>query len=576
LILTSGGYDPPPAGATHGLEEGMGLRTLLLGGGVISAILAFGTPSFAQAGQHKKPAHRTARAASRDEMAAVADAVKALKADLATETAARLELQAQVQTATARADAAEAAAKQARTELAAAQAAEIKTIPSQVAAEVQKARPTDGIYVRGVKITPGGFVEAAGIYRDHNIANDISTAFNTIPFAQTRQGHLAEYRFTARQSRIAALVEGKPTSDITLSMYGEVDFQGAAQTANSNETNSYNPRLRQLYGTIDWPSAGWHFLGGQTYSLVTLDSKGITPRSEVLPVTIDGQYHVGFTWTRQPIVRVTKDLFDKHLWLSASAENPQTTFTGTVPAGVINTINNGQGFYAGATNTGVAATQSLNHVPDFVAKVAVEEDIAGHHLHAELLGLARDFYVRSPSFENQDTWGGGFGAGLSFQVIPGRLDVQATGLWGHGIGRYASGQLPDVTFAPDGRVKPIHESVVLLGSVFHATKALDVYVYAGQERANGAAYGAIGYGNPIFVNTGCEIEGSTLPCTGNTQVLKELSGGFWDTFYSGSWGQARVGLQYSYVERDAFSGVGGAPSAHENMVFTSFRYYPFP
>ncbi|THD52657.1 hypothetical protein [Phenylobacterium sp.] len=558
----------------------MKLRTLLLGGGVIGATLAFGSAALAEtATPHKKPAHKAAEKAAAkpadDQMATLTSEVQALKDNLAAETAARLALQSQVQAASARADAAEAAARSAHTELAAAQDAEIKTIPAQVAAEVKKDRPTDGIYVGGVKITPGGFLEAAEVWRQHDTANDVSTALNTIPFPQTRQGHLDELRFTPRQSRVSALVEGKPNSDVTLSMYGEFDFQGAAQSSNSNETNSFVPRIRHFYGAIDWADSGWHLLTGQTFSLVTLDSKGITPRNEVTPLTVDGQYHVGFTWTRQPVVRLTKDLMDKHLWISVSAENPQTTFTGTVPAGVINTINNGQGFYAGATNTGAAATSSLNHLPDLVAKVAIEEDLGGHHLHAEVLGLSRDFYEQLASFDNKDVWGGGVGAGLTLQVLPGLFDIQASGLSGRGIGRYASGQLPDVTFNPDGRIEPIRESIILVGGVIHATKALDLWAYAGEERDNRAAFGAIGYGNPLFVNTGCDIEGSALPCTGNTQALKQISAGFWDKFYSGAWGQARFGVQYSYIERDAFTGVGGAPQANENMVYTSFRYYPF-
>jgi hypothetical protein len=555
----------------------MNFRPLFAGAavGVLVASLAAG-PAPADTTHKKHPRKPPPPAtASKDDVTALASEVEALKQSLASETAAREALQSQVQSAAARAAAAEAEVKTTRAQLAAANDAAIKTIPGVVADEVKKERPTDGLYFKGVKITPGGFLEAAEVYRQHDTANDISTALNTVPFPQSRQGHMGETVFTPRQSRVSALVEGKPTSDITLSMYGEFDFQGAAQSANSNETNSYNPRIRHLYGTIDWADSGWHFLAGQTFSLVTLDSKGITPRNEVTPLTIDGQYHAGFTWARQPVVRLTKDLMDKHLWVSVSAENPQTTFTGTVPAGVIDNINNGQGFFAGATNTGVAATQSLNHVPDIVTKVAVEEDIGGHHVHAEVLGLARDFYVQDAAFQNQDTWTGAFGAGLAFQVVPGLLEVQATGLSGRGIGRYASGQLPDVTFSADGRVEPIHEDIVLLGAILHATKDLDVWAYAGEERDERAAYGAIGYGNPLFVNTGCEIEGSALPCTGNTRSLSELSAGFWQKFYSGPWGQARFGLQFSHIERDAFSGVGGAPEARENMLYTSFRYYPF-
>ena len=522
--------------------------------------------------------------------------VEQLRANLAAEAAARVLMQTQMQ---AQIDQAKAAAKSARDELETSQAqsadaaaAVIQSIPTVVAAEVDRIKPkTDGIYFKGVKITPGGFLETANVYRQHNLGNDISTALNTIPYPQTRTGHLEEDRFTPRQSRVAALVEGKPTHDITLSMYGEFDFQGAAQTSNSNETNSYVPRIRHLYGTIDWADSGWHFLAGQTFSLITLDSKGITPRNEVTPLTIDGQYTTGFTWTRQPGVRVTKDLFDKSIWIAVSAENPQTTFSGTVPAGVINTINNGQGFFAGDTGTlatttnaagavtavsGVApATQSVNHVPDLIGKVAAEEDVYGHHIHAEVYGMARSFYEQLGTLKTNSLTTAAVGGGFSVQVIPGLFDAQASGLTGKGIGRYGSGQLPDATFSSNGHIEPIEETIALVGGIVHATRDLDLWAYGGEEHDNRTTYGTIGYGNPAAVDTGCAIEGSTLPCSGNTRLLEELSTGFWQRFYTGPWGQIRVGLQYSYIERNAFSGVGGTPQAHENMLYTSFRYYPF-
>lgn len=558
----------------------MHIKGALLRGAALGAMVAIGAGSFAQAATH--PHRKAARKAGPEavyttaQMAAVLDQVRQLQANLAAETAAREQLQAQVEHASAATQSVEAQLQATQAQQAAASAEAIQTIPTEIAQAVDKAKPkTDGLYFKGVKITPGGFLELAGVYRDHDTANDVSTALNTIPFNQSRQGHLGEYLFTPRQSRVSALVEGQATSDVLLSMYGEFDFQGAAQSSNSNETDSYVPRIRHLYGTIDWTDVGWHVLAGQTFSLVTLDSKGITPRNEVTPLTIDGQYHVGFTWTRQPGVRVTKDLFGKTVWIAISAENPQTTFTGTVPAGVINTINNGQGYYAGETNTGVAATQSLNHIPDFIAKVAIEEDVAGHHIHAEAYGLARSYYEQLATLKNYDTTSLSFGGGLSAQVIPGLFDIQVSGLSGKGIGRYGSGQLPDVTFSPSGHIEPITETIALVGGIVHATPSLDLWGYAGEEHDNRAAYGAIGYGNPAAVNSGCDIEGSALTCTGNTKLLEEYSAGFWQKLYRGSWGQARVGLQYSHIDRSAFSGVGGAPVAHEDMVYTSFRYYPF-
>ena len=39
--------------------------------------------------------------------------------------------------------------------------------------------------------------------------------------------------------------------------------------ANSLESNSFNPRVRQIYGTYDDTAWGLHFLGGQAWSLAT-------------------------------------------------------------------------------------------------------------------------------------------------------------------------------------------------------------------------------------------------------------------------------------------------------------------
>jgi uncharacterized protein YukE len=40
-------------------------------------------------------------------------------------------------------------------------------------------------------------------------------------------------------------------SDTRVAGYGEIDFEGAAQTANSVATNSFNPRMRQLSLALD-------------------------------------------------------------------------------------------------------------------------------------------------------------------------------------------------------------------------------------------------------------------------------------------------------------------------------------
>ena len=102
------------------------------------------------------------------------------------------------------------------------------------------------IRYKGVSVTLGGFLAAESVWRQHDQANDISTSFAAIPYANSSVGHTQELRFTARQSRISALVQGDVNPETHLGFYSELDFQGGAQTANSNETNSYNPRLRHM------------------------------------------------------------------------------------------------------------------------------------------------------------------------------------------------------------------------------------------------------------------------------------------------------------------------------------------
>src|SRR5580658_5101214 len=54
----------------------------------------------------------------------------------------------------------------------------------------------------GVKLTWGGFIEAAGLWRSKNEVADIGSDFNNIPYNLTPLNHEHELRFTARQSRL--------------------------------------------------------------------------------------------------------------------------------------------------------------------------------------------------------------------------------------------------------------------------------------------------------------------------------------------------------------------------------------
>ena len=466
----------------------------------------------------------------------------------------------------------------------AAQAASAKTQAAvQPQGQVNAAQGNnDKLHYKGVTVTLGGFLAAESIYRQHDQANDISTSFASIPYANNSVGQTQELRFTARQSRISALVQGSPSPQTHLGFYSEFDFQGGAQTANSNESNSYTPRLRHMYGTVDWDYLGLHLLAGQAWSLVTLNSQGITPRNEVVPPTIDGQYIPGFTWTRQPQIRLVKDMPDA-VSIAVSLENPQTTFfTGVnpLPSTVHVTFNApaGQGFDS-------ANTLSLNHIPDVVGKIVYEPTVVGRRLHLEAYYLCRSFYERL-NFSNRNSNGGGAGGGLTVQVVPQLLDFQISALAGKGIGRYGSAQLTDVTLDPAGNIRPIHEIEALAGLTLHVTPKFDYYVFVGEEKESAEAFnlpGATGltpygYGNPLYQNGGCFSEIATVPamaCVGNTRLIRQGTTGLWFTPYVGAFGRFQYGLQYSYSQRKSFEGLGGATAANQNIVMVSMRYYPF-
>lgn len=579
----------------------MNIRTALLATAAANLVFVGGV----DAATHKKN-HHPASANS-----ALLAQVKALQAEVES-LRGEVESQKTVQTATvARVDTTESQLQSTQTQVQAVQQQVATTPPvtkdqvnTQIASAIDKEHHNDKFYFKGITIQPGGFLEMSGIYRSRFQGDDIASSFN-VPFpGQSHASHTSEGRFSARQSRVSFLAQGKPNPHTTLAMYGEFDFQGGAQTSNSNQSNSYVPRIRNLYGTIDWDRGdyGIHVLAGQNWSLLTMQSKGITPRAEAAPPQIDAQYIPGFAWARQPGIRVVGDFMDHKLWLGASAENPQTTFGGTgVPAGIVAAIS-GQGTSTTANQVnppgafqqfynGAGSALSLNHTPDFIGKVAYEDSIGGHAIHIEGFGIYRTFSSHldgTPT--SRDVHSFGYGGSIALGVVPKLLDVQFSGIGGKGIGRYGSAGLPDVTSDKEGDLHPLKEFMLLAGATLHATSRLDIYTFAGEEQEQRQLYdgGTAGLGAPNADNSGCFVESPTtataFACSGNTRRIRQLTVGAWDKIYNGSFGRAQIGFQWSYTQRQLFDGTGsssgltafsGLPQTHNNMAFLTFRYYPF-
>lgn len=428
-----------------------------------------------------------------------------------------------------------------------------------------------GIHAGPLTLTFGGFAELAGIYRDRNETADVSSNFNTgIPFPNSPQYHLSEFRGSARQSRLSLLTEGPRDGDARIEAYLEMDFQASAPTANSVESNAYNPRMRHFYGTYYRKASDLYVLAGQTFSLATLENKGMMPRQERIPLTIDGQYVVGFNWTRNPQLRFVKN-FGEKVALGISAESPQA-IVARGPNDSPSTITTTPGGQLLAPTV----NYSVDVAPDLIVKVAFDPGYG----HYELYGLGRAFRARAAQ-ENDTIYGGGVGLGMILPLGK-QVDFQLSGLAGNGIGRYGSAQLPDATLRPDGKLARVSAYQALLGVIYRPDSRWTVYGYGGIEDAesehftatvNGTTLG-FGYGSPLYNNSGCLIEGSTV-CAANTSRVEQGALGAWWKYYQGSLGNAQLGFQGSYTKRKIFEGIGGAPDTDITMAFVSFRFYPY-
>jgi hypothetical protein len=455
-----------------------------------------------------------------------------------------------------------------------AQQAAAQTTPAPAPAPSSTPDPEGPGFKAGpVTVTFGGFTELATIYRNRNEVADIGSNFNGgIPLPNSSAAHTSEFRESARQSRLTILAQGPQDGNAVAQGYFEMDFVGAAATANSNEGNSYNPRMRQIYGTYARKDFGLYMLAGQAWSLATLEHQGLRGHSEQVPMTIDGSFVPGFNYTWNPQLRLIKE-FNNQLSAGISIESPQANiFNGPNPLPPNTVFSN-----PGGSGFAPTSTYSTDVAPDVVAKVAFDPGFG----HYELYGLAR-WFRDSVGVTRNTTTGGGVGGGFVLPVVSDVFDVQASALAGKGIGRYGAAQLPDVTLRPDGALATVSEYDVLLGANYRPTTDWTLYGYVGTEHADSRSFTAVvngahagyGYGSDLYNNSGCYTLGSTL-CAANTRSVDQVTAGAWWKYYQGALGNLQIGVQGSYTRRRTFAGVGGAPNANMTVGMVSFRFYPY-
>jgi hypothetical protein len=521
--------------------------------------------------------------------------------------------------------AAAAAAADANAKAAAAQGdvaglkSEVNATSQEVAVEKKKVDYLEhpaSIAYKGIRITPGGFIELTGYYRTHATLSDQATPFNAIPLGQQvnggYNGNLSEFGMTARDSRIT--LRGDADAGATkLAAYYEMDFFGTGPTSNPNQTTSYSPRIRQAWGRAKFAN-GWTISGGQMWNLITLNRKGTDSDNSNLwiPNIIEAQYSIGYDWGRFAELRISKTL-GKNTTFALGIANPSYLNSGANSA-VEGLAANGNGLLANSlastctTTLGVTTCTntpqySTNLAPDMIVKLAYDNSKIGHY---EVKALGRFFRDRvaptdiKAGFTNDDL-GFGFGAGAIVPVVSKKVDFIAQGLWGKGIARYedAGASSPDfVVRATDHDLQAAKSFSALAGIETHPTKKTELDTIFGDEYYYRSTYAdgaeTLGFGTPTATNTGCAYETfgqykganptttlTALPsCTGSNRNLWNAKViGYYD-IYRGPFGTMRYGFEADYIERNTWSGNGGlpagsrgiSPKGDDKVGFLTMRY----
>src|SRR6204780_399211 len=107
-------------------------------------------------------------------------------------------------------------------------------------------RPLGSFNIGGLAVTPGGFVDLENIYRTTNTQNNIATNFAAIPFSNTAQGQLSEFRTTAQYSRLNLKVLDKFGGN-EVTAYIEGDFSGNDAANVYQSVNGQTNRLRLYF-----------------------------------------------------------------------------------------------------------------------------------------------------------------------------------------------------------------------------------------------------------------------------------------------------------------------------------------
>src|SRR5665213_2345170 len=414
---------------------------------------------------------------------------------------------------------------------------------------------------------PIGFMDLTPFWRDKNAGSGMGSNFGSIPFNNVVNGNLHEFHFSEQNSRLGLRVDGNWKGAHFIG-YNEFDFNGTSGSSSLAVSNgAIVPRLRLFW--VDVRKDKLEFLGGQSWSMMTPNKKGISalPSDLFYTQAIDINYVAGLTWTRQPGVRVLYHPSDK-VTFGFSAEQPDQYIGGSagggsivLPAALAGLANTQLDNAPTVTTGGYLGQPAVS--PDFIAKVAFDP---GSRLHFELSGIESNFKTTTLAapFAHFSKVGGGVSANANVEVIK-DLRLVTNNFWSDGEGRYIFGQAPDIVVRADGTLSPVHSGSTLDGLEATIKNTL-LYTY----------YGGIYIGRNTALDTNGKPVGYGYTGSANSQnrAINEITFGFNQTLWKNPrYGAINVMGQYEWLGRNPWFAAPGTPKAtHDSTIYFDLRY----
>ena len=465
-----------------------------------------------------------------------------------------------------------------------------------VASDMQEKVPESPLSFRigAAEFTPGGFVDFENIFRSTNTTNSSATSFGAIPFSNTVQGHLTEFRSTGQYSRLNLRVD-TTFKENKVRAYVEGDFNGNSAPNVFVGTNPHTARLRLYW--LDLRRHQWEFLGGSSWGLMTPNRVGVSPMPADLALGLgeDANVHVGINHTRASQFRVVWHPNDNFAW-AFGIENPQqfvgnsVVFPTAFNAQLGSQFDNNSNQAGGTSNP--ESTGAPNVAPDVNTKAAWDSDPRGHHFHAEVGGMLTTvkITVLAPSntvgaaFTSHSKTGGGIQGALNYEFIK-NVRFLGNAFWGNGIGRYLIGLAPQAVVVPingagntcagatgcDARPSLVHAGNGTLGVEWQPSPKTQLGFYYGGVYAQRNTFPDItsaavtkpfiGFGGPNSANS-------------NNRAIQQGTVDWNQTFWRNpQYGAVLLIAQASYLTRSPWFVAAGAPkNAHLTMGFLSIRY----